>query len=65
MEPYVRSAQHARNTQDVVTSWYGVMEHMQNTYDSGAKVSNVPLHAKLMKLQKTYHSIAFLSLESP
>ena len=65
MEPDVRSAQDARNTHGVVTYLYGVVQHMQHTYDSAASVSNVALHPKLMKLQKTDNSIAFLALNNP
>ena len=50
MELDVRSTRHTRDTRDIVTYLYGVVQHMPNTYDSGATVSNVALHPKLMKL---------------
>ena len=53
MEQDVRSAQKPRNTRDVVTYLYGVVQHMQNTYDNGARVSNVALNPKMMKLRKS------------
>ena len=47
----MRSARHARDTRDVVTHWYGVMQDMKDTYGSGATVSKVALDPKMMKLQ--------------
>ena len=55
----------AQDTRDVFTYLYGVVQHMQNTHHSAARVSNVALHLKLMKLQKTDNSIAFLTLKNP
>ena len=65
MEPHIRSAQHARDTRDVVTYLYVVMQDTWNTYDSGARVSKGALHPKMMKSQKTDNSIAFLALKNP
>ena len=62
------SAQDARDTRDVVTYLYGVVQHtqhMQNMYDSGARVSNVALHPKVMTFRKADTSIEFLSLKNP
>ena len=61
-----RSALDARHTRDVVTYLYGAVQHMQNTYDNGPRVSNVALHPKLMKLQnKKKRTIPFLALKDP
>ena len=65
MEPDIRSAQHARDTHDVVTYLYGVMQDMWDTYGSGARVSKGALHPKMMKLKKTEKSIVFLALKNP
>ena len=48
-----------------MTYLYGVVQHMQNTYDNGARVTNVALHPKLMKLQKRDNAMAFLALKNP
>ena len=64
-EPDAQGAQDACNTRDVVAYCYGVMPHMQNTYDSGARVCNVAPDPKKMKLWETDNSIAFLALENP
>ena len=61
----MRSARHARDTREVVTYLYGVMQDMQDTYDSGATVTKVALHPKMMKLQKKDNSSAFLALKTP
>ena len=42
----VKSAQHVRDTRDVVTYLYGVMQDMQDLYDSGARVNKGALHPK-------------------
>ena len=65
MELDVRSPQDARNMRDVVTYLYGVVQHMKNTYEGGARVTNVALHPKLMKLQKADNFVAFLALYNP
>ena len=50
MEAHVRSAQDARDTRDVVTYLYGVVQHMQNTYDWSQRKQRGSIHPKLMKL---------------
>ena len=64
-ELLVAETSQARDTRDIVTYLYGVVQHMHHTYDSGARVSNVALDPKLMKLGKTDNSIAFLALKTP
>ena len=65
MEQHFKRAQDARDTRDAATYFYGVMQHMQNTYDSGAMVSNVNVHPKQMKLRKTDNYVVFLALKNP
>ena len=42
-----------------------VVEHMQNTYDGGAMVSNVALAPKGANSHKADHSTVFLALKNP
>ena len=49
VEPDFKSAHDACDTHEVATYLYGVVQHMQNMYDNGARVTNVALHPKLMK----------------
>ena len=65
MEAAFRSAQDARDTRDIFTYLYGVVQHMQNTYGKEARASNVLLQPKLMKLQKTDNAVTFLALKNP